>query len=165
MLFRSGRQEVARTLIAMPHPYPAGAAQEWIAKHDGLWRSGDELLLAITDRASGEFLGAFVLKFDAPHRHAEAGYWLRDDRWGQGIATEAPRACVAWGFDAFGLHRIVARHMAANPASGAVMRKAGLVHEGVLREHFWKDGVAHDFHVYGILRSDYLARRGAPASS
>lgn len=155
----AGRIEVARTLLTMPHPYPEGAAAQWIAKHEGQWRSGSELLLAVTDRASGEFLGAFAFRLDAPHRHAEAGYWLRDDWWGRGVTTEAFLASLAWGFDDFGLHRIFARHMDANPASGAVMRKAGLKHEGVLREHYWKDGTAHDFHIYGILRHEYQAQR------
>jgi ribosomal-protein-alanine N-acetyltransferase len=157
----AGRYEVARTLLAMPHPYPEGAAQQWIAKHEGQWRSGSELLLAMTERSNGEFLGAFAFKFDPPHRNAEAGYWLRYDRWGEGLTTEAFRASVVWGFEALGLHRIFARHMAGNPASGAVMRKAGLVHEGTLRQHCWKDGVAHDFHVYGLLRQEYLAARRA----
>lgn len=150
----AGRIEVARTLLTMPHPYPRGAAAQWIARHEAQWRNGAELLLAITEREGGEFLGAFALRLEATHRHAEAGYWLRFDRWGQGLMTEAFRTCIAWAFDDLGLHRIFARHMDANPASGAVMRRAGLRHEGVMREHYWKDGTAHDFHVYGILRHD-----------
>jgi ribosomal-protein-alanine N-acetyltransferase len=153
----AGRAEVARTLLTMPHPYPEGAATQWIAKHEAQWRSGAELLLAVTTREDAEFLGAFALRIEAEHRLAEAGYWLRDDWWGKGVITEAFRACIAWGFNDLGLHRIFARHMDANPASGAVMRKAGLRHEGVLRQHYWKHGKPHDFHVYGILRDEFGA--------
>jgi ribosomal-protein-alanine N-acetyltransferase len=71
-------------------------------------------------------------------------------------------AVLHWAFTELELHRVFARHMATNPASGAVMRKNGLRHEGTLREHYWKLGRHHDFLVYGILRSEYFAARARP---
>ena len=162
----AGDFEVARTLLAMPHPYPEGAALEWIAKHPELWRERKELPLAICrhDRGgslAGSLAGAIALRFALDHHHGEVGYWIAKDHWGQGIASEATHAVLDWGFRALGLHRIFARHMAENPASGGVMRKNGMRLEGTLREHHWKHGRAHDFHVYGILREEYLALHGA----
>jgi len=154
----AGDIEVARTLLAMPHPYPEGAAVKWIALHEASWSEGRELPLAIIERATGEFLGAIALRFEAPHHHAEVGYWLRRDRWGTGIVTEATAALNGWAFREMGLNRVFARHRHANPASGAVMRKNGMKFEGTLRRHYEKNGELHDFHIYGILRDEYFAQ-------
>jgi ribosomal-protein-alanine N-acetyltransferase len=154
---------VARTLLTMPHPYPEGAAVSWIAKHEELWRSRKEMPLAITRREQpGTIAGAISTRFVLDHHHAELGYWIARLSWGQGIASEATRAVLRWSFGTLGLHRVMARHMATNPASGAVMRKSGMRLEGTLREHHWKNGVAHNFHVYGILRDEFLASEGDP---
>lgn len=80
--------------------------------------------------------------------------------WGQGIATEAVAALIAQGFDTLDLNRIYATHFARNPASGRVMQKAGMVFEGILRQHLRKADRFEDLVRYGILRSDYR-RAGA----
>ena len=125
----AGEREVARTLLAMPHSCPGGAAVTWITR------------------------------FETGHHHAEVGYWLRHDRWGTGIVTEATAALSKWAFRELGLNRVFARHMAANPASGAVMRKTGMTLEGTLRQHYEKNGAMHDFHIYGILREEFFAQQ------
>ena len=159
----AGDSHVAQMLLAMPHPYPVGAAVQWIAKHEELWNARRELPLAITRRdRQGALAGAISLHFVLDHQHAEVGYWIAHGSWGDGIASEATAAVLHWAFVELGLHRVFARHMVTNPASGAVMRKNGMRHEGTLREHHWKHGRPHDFHVYGILRSEYLAMDGYP---
>ena len=154
----AGDYNVARTLLNMPHPYPSGAALEWIAKHHDLWQTRKELPLAITRRdRGGKLAGAIALRFALEHHHAEVGYWIAQESWGGGIASEATGAVLRWSFNRLGLHRVLARHMTTNPASGAVMRRNGMRLEGTLREHHWKHGVPHDFAVYGILRDEYAA--------
>lgn len=155
----AGNFEVARTLLAMPHPYPVGAAAEWIARHPELWQERKELPLAVCRRdQQGALVGAIALRFALEHHHGEVGYWIGRDSWGQGIASEATHVLLDWGFRELGLHRIYARHMVENPASGGVMRKNGMQLEGTLREHHWKHGRPFDFHLWGILRDEYLTR-------
>ena len=55
------------------------------------------------------------------------------------------------------LNRIYATHFTRNPASGRVMQKIGMKHEGHLRQHVKKWGNYEDFETYAILRSDYGA--------
>ncbi len=61
------------------------------------------------------------------------------------------------GFRELGLHRIEAVHLTRNPASGRVMQKIGMRHEGTLREHMLKWGVFDPVEYYGILRSEWEA--------
>lgn len=145
-------REVAKQTLTIPHPYPDGAAAEFIAKHADWLAAGKQFIWAIT--RDGEIVGAMGLHLVPAHRRAEVGYWIARAAWGQGIATEALRAVIAQGFDVLGLHRIDAQHYQENPASGAVMRKAGMTHEGRLRGVVFRDGAPRDNEIYSILRTD-----------
>jgi len=59
----------------------------------------------------------------------EVGWRLSVASWGQGYATEAARAAVAFGFTSLGLREIVAFTVPANRASRRVMEKLGMVHD------------------------------------
>jgi ribosomal-protein-alanine N-acetyltransferase len=53
------------------------------------------------------------------------------------------RSCerdVRYSFEELGLHRIHASHFGSNPASGRVMQKIEMRHEGIGREHYKKWG-------------------------
>ena len=56
-------------------------------------------------------------------------YQLRPEFWGRGLATEAAAACVAFGWDAASLARIVALIDPRNDASKRVAAKIGLTWE------------------------------------
>lgn len=143
---------VAEQTLTIPHPYPDGAATEFIAQHAEWMASGKRLIWAIT--RDEEIVGAMGLHIVAAHQRAEVGYWIARERWGQGIATEALRAVLAYGFDVAGLHRIDGQHYKENPASGAVMRRVGMTHEGRLRGVVLRDGVPRDNELYAMLRTD-----------
>ena len=64
----------------------------------------------------------------------EVGYCLGRAWWGRGIMTEALSAVIDFFFTRVGANRIEARHDVRNPASGAVMRKCGMVYEGTHRQ-------------------------------
>lgn len=144
--------EVSKQTLTIPHPYPEGAAAEFIGKHAAWLAAGKQFIWAIT--RDGEIVGAMGLHVVPAHRRAEVGYWIARAAWGQGIATEALRVVIAHGFDVLDLHRIDAQHYQENPASGAVMRKAGMTREGRLRGVVFRDGVPRDNDIYSILRTD-----------
>ena len=62
---------------------------------------------------------------------------------------------IQFGFEELKLHKIYARHLEMNPASGKVMMKANMKYEGTLREHIVKEGKHHNLLYYGILKSEY----------
>ena len=147
----AGAREIAATTLTVPHPYEDGLAEQWIATHGPAFTEGKSLTLAVTELASGVLVGAVGLALTPRDHRAELGYWIGVPYWGRGYATEAARAIVEHGFRVLGLHRIMARHMAHNLASGRVMQKIGMTREGVLREHVFKWGRYEDLVVYALL--------------
>jgi ribosomal-protein-alanine N-acetyltransferase len=141
--------EIAENTLLIPHPYPEGAAAEWIAKP----KPPDNHVFAIT--LSGEVIGAIGLEVQPEHDRGEIGYWIGLPYWNRGYATEAVRAVAGWGFESLRLHRIFAQHFTRNAASGRVMQKAGMRHEGSLRQHDKKWNAYLDVEVYGILDNEW----------
>ena len=70
----------------------------------------------------------------AGFRHFEGdpdlSYLLARDQWGRGLATEAARACLAWGFDVIGAELVRAMTDPGHRASQRVLTKAGLRYAG-----------------------------------
>lgn len=89
----------------------------------GLW--------AITRKGSEDLIG-FCGFWPAGEdgRGAELLYGLATPCWGEGLATEAARATIRYGFEEIGLDRIVAGADTENTASLRVMEKAGMVRDG-----------------------------------
>lgn len=151
----AGHKDIASTTLNIPHPYEDGMAEEWIATHEERYRKGEAVIFAIRLREGDRLMGSVGLEISAKHGRAELGYWVAKPCWGMGYATEAAAAVVDYGFDALGLNRIFARHLTRNPASGRVIQKIGMTHEGSLREHVKKWDVFEDMEFYGILRDEF----------
>jgi len=145
--------EIAGNTLTIPHPYPAGLAERWIAGHADDWAAGRKGVWAVC-LAEGELIGAAGLHLEPAHKRAELGYWIARAHWGHGFATEAVRLLVEHAFDTLALERVFAHHFPWNPASGRVLEKAGLRREGLLRAHVQKDGCAADNVLYGLARAD-----------
>lgn len=151
----AGVPEVAATTLNIPHPYPAGLAEQWIGGHAAGAARGEIYTFAITRRAGGQLLGGIGIGGGGAHRRAEIGYWLGVPYWNRGYTSEAARRVVAFGFEGLGLNRIQSTHFPRNPASGRVMQKAGMIYEGTLRGYAWKGETAEDIMMYAILRADW----------
>jgi ribosomal-protein-alanine N-acetyltransferase len=159
----AGRREIADTTLTIPHPYPHGAAAEWILTHTPAWENGSAATFAVVETKSGRFVGVTSLMINREHRRAELGYWIALDRWNRGYATESNRRLMDFGFEVLGLHRIEARHFLRNPASGRVMLKLGMQAEGVERDWAMKGDCFESLAVYSILEPEWRAARGRVA--
>jgi ribosomal-protein-alanine N-acetyltransferase len=155
----AGDREVAAMTLTIPHPYPDGAAEAWIASHATRYAAGQLASFAITERESGALVGAIGLHAEPPHNRAELGYWIGKPFWGRGYATEAAEAVLGFGFETLGLNKIHAACFTKNPASARVIEKVGMTYEGHLREHDLKWGVYEDIKVHAILAREWTARR------
>lgn len=155
----AGDKRVAQHLLQVPSPYPVSLARRWVEHRIEWWELGRGVTLAITDaHATQQLLGTVSLRRYQRDRRAELGYWLAAPAWGRGIATEAARAAIDFGFRELGLARIYAQVLAGNRASLRVLDKLGLVHEGIKRQHVYKARQLHDVVLYGVLRDEWSAR-------
>lgn len=131
-----GDWDVARWLSSVPYPYFMKHAEEFLARMETAYRAGTPELFLITDKVSGEMMGAVGLhpaKFTGQAEDralAEVGYWLGRPYWGRGVMTEAVKAVLGLGFQRPELRLITAVTDPANHASQNVLRKAGLQYRG-----------------------------------
>ena len=158
MLRLINTREVALNTLRIPYPYPEEEAERWIANHEERVQKGDHAF-AVTLRETRELIGTVGLHRKAENDSAEIGYWIGVPYWGKGYATEAAGAMLRYGFETFPLNRIFAMHFGRNAASGRVLQKIGMRHEGTLRQHLKKWDEYVDLECYGILRSDFTAIR------
>lgn len=152
----AGDRAVADTTLNIPHPYEDGRAEKWISNHADWFDCGEQAVFAITLQAGGSLIGAIGLRLRREDAKAELGYWIGREFWNQGYCTEAAEAIVRFGFEQLDLHRIYAHHFSRNPASGRVMQKLGMTHEGHLREHVRKWDDFEDLELYGLLKSEWV---------
>ncbi len=147
-----GAFEVAGTTVNIPYPYPDGAAEAFIAAQADAWGDDSAANRAVT--LDGAFIGCVGLQLAArKHARTRLGYWTAHAHWNRGYATEAARAVVAWAF-ADGWHRIEADHLSRNPASGRVMQKLGMRHEGRLRAFYRRFDKFEDVELYALLSDE-----------
>jgi ribosomal-protein-alanine N-acetyltransferase len=152
----AGDHDIASTTLNIPHPYEDGMAEEWIGTHQERFDRGELANFAIVRWQDDALIGAIGLVIHPGYGRAELGYWIGKAYWGQGYCTEAAEAVLDYGFAVLGLNRIHAHHMSRNPASGRVMAKIGMTHEGRLRQHVKKWEAFEDIEMYGILRREYV---------
>ena len=89
---------------------------------------------------------------------AHIGYCMSRAHWRRGIMSEALTALIAFLFDEVGFNRIEADHDPNNPASGRVMEKSGMRHEGIQRQAGRSNQGIIDISRWAILRSDREVR-------
>lgn len=115
---------------------------------------------AITRRGKKQVIGTFVFWHLIPeHYRAEIGYILAPEWWGQGVAAEAARAVLTFGFATMGLHSVEAQIAPENAASRRVLEKLGFVQEGYFRENFFDPttGQFSDTAVFSLLKAAWIA--------
>lgn len=140
--------------LHIPRPYSRKSALAWMENHRENFESDRLYEFAITDKETGCIYGAISLSNNQANRNGEIGYWVGQEYWGQGYATEAGRAVLDFAFEEKQYHKVYGRHFVSNPASGQVMQKLGMVREGLQRQQVRKDEYYKDLVIYGILREN-----------
>lgn len=127
----------------------------------------NDFVLGIFDRHSGAAVGGTGLhRMELASYHAEIGYYIRPDRRGQGLCTEAIAGLITWAFTAqsaggWGLRRLDIYCGGRNLASSGVPRKLGLRQEVHQVNKRWVEGHGWDDNLgWGVLVEEWdLATR------
>ena len=113
-------------------------------------------ILAIRKIETNQFIGIIALTFGKINfKIEEVWYKILPSFWGQGLATEALKEILKFGFSTLKLHRIEAGCAVENVASFNVLEKAGMIREGQKRRVLPLKGQWSNNYIYGILDTDF----------
>lgn len=146
---------IHKNTLTIPYPYLIQDAIDFISYQISYSDSDREMSLAIEDKNTGELVGSIGLICSQIHKRCEVGYWIGEEYWNMGYATEALRVMIKYIFEIKGYNKVFGRHFDTNPSSGKVMEKAGMVYEGTEREHYLRNGEYLNVKNYSILKREY----------
>ncbi len=107
---------------------------------------------AIIWKETGEMIGWSGLQPLEGSDEIEVSYGMIKEFWGKGIASEAARFWLNYGFNERGLERIVAVADRKNIGSWKIMEKLGMKYE-TTEEHYEMECV-----VYGISMDEFVSQ-------
>ncbi len=152
------RSCVTEYLLWNPHP-DISYTYRYLKFLQSLYRKGEFYDWALIDKESRRMIGTCgFTRFDEANNSAEIGYVLNPDFWGKGLATEAVRRILAFGFSELGLNRIEAKYISGNERSRSVMENCGMRFEGMRRGNMLIKGNYRDIGVCAVLESDCRLR-------
>jgi len=120
-------------------------------------QSGTRCILAIEEKDGGNLIGFIHLQdIDWVNRVSELGISIGDkSKHNKGFAGEAVALILAHAFGVFNFRRVWVRVAAFNATALRLFESGGFVREGVLRQHIFLDGCAHDLILLGILDTEF----------
>ena len=120
----------------------------------GLWAMRRRDGVTVEEKGEEEIRGACGFWFFHEPPEFELLYLLSEDYWGQGLAVEAARAVMNYGFEKLGFDRIQASTDAPNSASIRVMEKLGM---SFLRRRAADSADALDTIFYAVTSQAFAA--------
>lgn len=127
----------------------------------------DALAYAIVERATERLIGFTTFSGLDPDNGSVLYHVTIGEReaWGRGLGTETTELMLGHAFERLGLHRVGLTVFAFNERAIRAYEKAGFHIEGRLREAVRREGSFWDEIAMGVLREEWLARRGAAAET
>lgn len=124
-----GDRRVAENLAVVPHPYPEGAAESYIA-----YARAEETTATIWGIAKDDQLIGMISISPDENGRAGLGYWLAPQLWGAGLMSEAVEAVVEFARGA-GFALLSASVHQGNQGSAKVLMKNGFAYLGETETH------------------------------
>lgn len=123
------------------------------SKYDNL----DFYRWSIVEKDTNKLLGCIYLNVhDEKARSYGIDYFIREDSWNKGYATEASKCVLEFAFNKLNINRIESSGAKSNPGTLKVMEHIGLKYEGVRKDGiFYYYGGIQDLVLYGITKEEY----------
>ena len=103
---------------------------------------------------------AFVSRIDNDNRRASWAFYLADPSTrGRGVGSAVEYLVLEQVFTGLKLHKLCCEVLSFNQAVVTMHKKFGFVEEGLLREHWLRDGEWLDVHVLAMFDSTWAERR------
>lgn len=154
----ASRESVTRYMLFRPHKTMA-ESEESMVKIQKLYAQGGCYRWAVTRIEEDRLIGTIaLLGFDHQEESCSFAYMLGEPFWGQGYGTEMLEAALDYAFSQLSMKLVKADHFSENGASGAVMRKVGMIYTGTVSDKYEKNGKWHDALSYQITLEDFRSR-------
>ncbi|HEV8283866.1 MAG TPA: GNAT family N-acetyltransferase [Chitinophagaceae bacterium] len=129
----------------LPYPYTKKDAKEWLALVKKY-----QTVTTFCIEADGEMAGSigFTLKEDVYRKNAEIGYFIAEEYWGKGVATEAVKQIVDYIQKNFEIVRVYAEVFEYNKSSMKVLEKNGFYLECIRKKAAVKNDMILDDYVW-----------------
>lgn len=114
---------------------------------------------AVVLKESGELIGHCGLQFIHVTPEVEVTYGLAKTYWRVGLASEAARACLRYGFEDLKLDRIYALADPGNIGSHRVMERVGMKYD---KTEYYKDDLYEGDLIYYVMASRDYQVDGSP---
>ncbi len=153
--FELRTNKIAMEFIDMPRP---GSVEE-IQKMISLILQGIErntaIAWVIAFKHQPKVIGTMSYhRIMRPHYRGEIGYMIHPDLWRKGLATEAIKATVNYGFNTIGFHTVEANVNPGNVASKMLLEKLGFEKEAHFKENHFHNGKFFDSEIYSIINKN-----------
>jgi len=137
-------------------PDPLAVVVNRLRQFRAMFDLSKDYVYAIFNKDETQVLGGSGLHTRLGENAREIGYWIHVDHINRGYATEVSAALAKVAFEIDGMDRVEIHCSPKNPASSAVPRKIGFVHEATLRRRGpIKDGQPVDSMVWSMHADDY----------
>lgn len=134
-------------------------ALDWFAACLAFQAEGSAFEYGMFCRHSGDFLGGAGLNQIVWHnRCCNLGYWVRQSRQGQGIASRCVRALSTYAFEQLKLYRVEIVVAVGNLASEKVAVKSGAVRESIARNRLYLRDQPTPAHIFSLVPPPVVAQ-------
>lgn len=131
-----------------PFPYTVKDALQWIF-HTISQKPVQNFAIEYDGKLAGSI--GITLKDDIYRKTMEIGYFIAENYWGMGIATQAVAEILRYIRKEFDIVRIYAEVFETNKASMKVLENNGFHLEGIRKKAVMKDNVIMDDFVWVII--------------
>lgn len=143
---------VGRWMPWCSNDYSTNHALEWFATCRTARDAGTAFEYGIFCQDSGDFLGGAGLnEIRQQHKFCNLGYWVRQSRQRQWIASRCVRALSVHAFHQLGLHRVEIVVAVGNLASEGVAVKSGALREGIAHNRLHIHDKPVSAHVFSLV--------------
>jgi [ribosomal protein S5]-alanine N-acetyltransferase len=136
---------ISRSLWEVPYPYTVENALNFINSSHRHFKSLKAINFAIHYKNNpggvNRLVGIISLKnIDYDSKKANLGYWIGEQYWGNGIASESVALVINHAFSVLGLEEVYAYVYSENKASMRVLEKNGMTKKDKIYEYSKKLG-------------------------
>ncbi len=135
------------------HPVSEMEQKEWFAT---IHKQKNKVMLGIEVKEDGKLIGTCGFNdIDYISRKAESFVKVGDkDSWGKGYGKEILEILVDFGIRHLNLRKIVVRMLADNERAIKLIKRAGWIMEGIMKEDHYVEGEYKDMVVMAYIKKE-----------